>query len=477
MATKQLPRRWLYNSFGVILAIVITLVLASAGVVKAYYYNNVRQAMLSQANYIDSLLVRYSEDSSVDFYTQMRRTVEGFAEKERMELMAIDPSGKVIITSSGFEPEDTLYMPDYESALASTQRTGEYIGTLNKEKVIAITRLTEVNSDDLQAMRYVVSLTLVDRQIVMIIAAITLVGMAILFFVIFSSSYFISSIVNPVGRIGETARRIAQGDFDARLTKTNDDEIGELCDTINYMAEELSTTEQMKNEFISSVSHELRTPLTAIKGWGETLASGDMDQETLQKGMHVILSETDRLSSMVEELLDFSRIQNGRFTMNFDKVDIVAELSDAVLMFSERAKRDHIALEYQEPDGFAVMRADRNRLRQVFVNIIDNALKYSDSGDTVTVTAAISPDKFTVSIADTGIGISPEDLPKVKTKFYKANSTRRGSGIGLAVADEIVRMHGGTLDITSKLGEGTTVTIALPLMQKETKPAEPGHTP
>ena len=108
------------------------------------------------------------------------------------------------------------------------------------------------------------------------------------------------------------ARRIAQGDFKARLEKKNDDEIGELCDIINYMAEELATSEALKNDFISSVSHELRTPLTAIKGWGETLAYGDdIDRDTLQKGMHVILSETDRLSSMVEELLDFSRMHRA----------------------------------------------------------------------------------------------------------------------------------------------------------------------
>ena len=467
MAIKQLTRRWLYNSFAVILAIVIVLVLASAAVIRAYYYNNVRQTMMSQANYVDSILMRYSEESSVDFYTQMRRTVSDFELKESMELMAIGPQGQVLVTTSGFEPEDKLYMPDYDLALESTQRIGEYVGGYHEEKIMAITMLTEANTQEVQAMRYVVSLTLIDQQIVKVIALVTLLGMAILLFVIYSSSYFISSIVNPVGRIGETARRIAQGDLNARLTKTNDDEIGELCDTINYMAEELSATEQMKNDFISSVSHELRTPLTAIKGWGETMAGGDLDQETLQKGMHVILSETERLSSMVEELLDFSRIQNGRLTMNFGKVDIVAELSDAVLMFSERAKRDNRTLEYTEPEGFAVMQADRNRLRQVFVNIIDNALKYSDSGDTVTVTANLTASQLTVSVADTGIGISPEDLPKVKTKFYKANSTRRGSGIGLAVADEIIRMHGGSLNIASKLGEGTTVTITLPLLQEE----------
>lgn len=297
------------------------------------------------------------------------------------------------------------------------------------------------------------------------IAIITLIGVAIIFFVILSSSYFINSIVIPVGEMGKTARRIAQGDFKARLEKKNDDEIGELCDTINYMAEELSANDRMKNDFISSVSHELRTPLTAIKGWAETLADmgGEVDPEMLAKGMRVITSETERLVGMVEELLDFSRIQSGRMKLVKDRMDVIAELSEAVLMFEERARHEGKRLIYNEPDQFASFMGDRNRLRQVFVNIIDNALKYSDRGDTVTVRASVSESQVDISVADTGIGIREEDLPKIKEKFFKANSTRRGSGIGLAVADEIVSLHGGTLDITSKENVGTRVTIHLPL--------------
>ena len=466
MAIKRLTKRWLFNSFGVILVIILVLIIGGAFGIRGYYYNTVRQSVMVQANYVDSLMIRYSQDGSADFSVQIRTLVEDFAGRDSMELMAIGLDGEVLITSSGFEPPADQPMPDYESAMSegSNDRYGEYIGELNGENVLAITMMSSVSSNQLSAMRFVVSLTQVDQQVLTLIILITIIGVSILFFVIMSSSYFINSIINPIGQIGDTARLIAQGDFDARLEKSNDDEIGDLCDTINNMAEELSATDRMKNDFISSVSHELRTPLTAIKGWAETMQEGgDLDESTRRKGIHVILSETERLSSMVEELLDFSRIQSGRFNIQLEKLDVVAELSDAVLMFDERARREGITLLYEEPEEFVVLMGDRNRLRQVFVNVIDNALKYSSAGGTVREEAARVGSSFQVVVSDTGCGISAEDLPKVKTKFYKANFTRRGSGIGLAVANEIVQQHNGSLELASQVGKGTVVTITLPI--------------
>ena len=259
-----------------------------------------------------------------------------------------------------------------------------------------------------------------------------------------SGLYFVKSIVIPVRQIGATARQFATGDFSRRIQKKNDDELGELCDIINSMADELSNTEAVKNEFISSVSHELRTPLTAIKGWSETL-NGIDDPEMIKKGMRVITNETERLSQMVEELLDFSRIQNGRFTLMKSTMDILAELGEAVLIYQERAYHEQINIIYYEPDMLPFVYGDKNRLRQVFINIIDNAIKYSDPGDTVTIDAFEEDNMVVITITDTGCGISEADLPKVKSKFYKANHSRRGSGIGLAVADEIINMHGGIL--------------------------------
>lgn len=166
---------------------------------------------------------------------------------------------------------------------------------------------------------------------------------------------------------------------------------------------------------------------------------------------------------MVEELLDFSRMQSGRLQLQSEPLDLLAELDDAVLMFAERAKREGIDLVYHEPDEMLFVMGDHNKLRQVFINVLDNALKYSDNGARVLIQAYSKENKACIQVADTGIGISEEDLPKVKTKFYKGNSTRRGSGIGLAVADEIIKLHNGSLQLDSRQGVGTTVTILLPL--------------
>ena len=286
----------------------------------------------------------------------------------------------------------------------------------------------------------------------------------IIFIIIITGLYFAGSIVRPIRQISSIARKFAMGDFSVRIENNSNDEIGDLCTAINHMADELSNAEAMKNEFISSVSHELRTPLTAIKGWAETLMiDGGGSPETMKKGVGVIVNETERLSQMVEELLDFSRMQNGHFTLQMANMDILAELGDAVLIYSDKARRESKEIIYNEPEMLPIVFGDKNRIRQVFINVIDNAVKYSSAGDTVTIKAFEENGKIIVSVADTGVGIKESDLAKVKTKFYKANHTRRGSGIGLAVADEIVTMHGGSMDIASEgEGLGTTVTITLP---------------
>ena len=468
MAVKKITRRWISNSLGVILVILIALEAAIAVSVKNYYYGSVERVVLSQAETISGLLSKYSAEGAGDYDTYFRSIVAGFDKKNIMELMVLDANGEVTITSSGFIPESGTLTPDCADALASPEGISEYTGEMNGEKLLSVTTVPSGSTEDFHSFRLVTSLTRVDTQITVVIILTGLICVAIVFFVGVSGSYFINSIVTPVGQIGEVAKKISAGDLNERLEPKTDDEIGELCKTINEMADELGATERMKNDFISSVSHELRTPLTAIKGWAEMLEDssreGNVDIETMKRGMGVIIGETDRLSVMVEELLDFSRLQSGRMVLQPMMLDIIAELSEAVLTFEQRAIRENKELIFEESDDIIPVMGDKNRLRQVFVNIIDNALKYSDSGGSVTVTTRRAGDGFVdIAIKDTGIGIPADQLDKVKTKFFKGNATRRGSGIGLAVADEIIRMHGGEILLDSVEGEGTTVTIRLPI--------------
>ena len=185
--------------------------------------------------------------------------------------------------------------------------------------------------------------------------------------------YFVLSIVNPVKVINQTAKRIATGDFSARISSPHsDDELGELCDTINDMAEQLGETESMKNSFISTVSHEIRTPLTAIKGWGETLYSvADGKDDVMKKGLGIIISETARLSGMVEELLDFSRMQSGKLKMNNGVVDIIAEIQQAYIMYQPKALSEGKKLSLKLPkEEASFVYGDNARICQVFINIL-----------------------------------------------------------------------------------------------------------
>lgn len=466
---RSVMRRWLLSSFSIIVVMLAVAVTAGSLLIKDSYYNQVRQLVESQVSLNTSYFTATSGVTGTsDFVSAAQSYVEQFDSRETMELQFIDKSGAVQVTSTGFEP-NTEAMADYETAKTSEDGQGVWEGRSSLgEKVLAVSQIiTLSNGREIGALRIVVSLSLVDRTIFYIVMLLIACSIVIMLLVLISSFYFFRSIVRPVKSITASANEIAEGDFTTRLKKDKEDEIGDLVDAVNSMAAALAANENLKNDFISSVSHELRTPLTAIKGWGETLrACGPDDKELFVKGMDTITTEASRLGILVEDLLDFSRLQRGAMSMNFEKLDILAEIGDAVYFFSDRASQEEKTLTFFEAENLPPVMGDRNRLRQVFTNLIDNAMKYSEAGSEIHVTAACTGDEIKVMIRDYGCGIAAEDLPKITHKFYKANNTRRGFGIGLGVAEEIITQHGGRIDIASRLGEGTAVTVTLPIAKK-----------
>lgn len=459
----SISTKWFINSFSVVLVLVVLADVLLFLALRWYYYGGVSQYLRAQANIIHGVMEYIG-----DYTPEIRRTVEDFAQKDRMELMAIDKDGVIDITSSGFSPGASTVMPDYSAAAANGKAgVGEYLGLLpDGERYMAVSVMLP-DSAQYSALRVVTSLTNIDNQIYRTALIAGVLSMGVLLVVLFLGLYFVRSIVAPLRLIEQGARRLASGDFSKRIpSPRGNDEIAELCRIFNQMADELKHTEEVKNTFLSSVSHELRTPLTAIRGWGETMSGNDKlsANKEFSRGMRVILSETKRLSHMVEELLDFSHMQGGRFELNMEPIDALAELSDALLVYTETARSAGVALTLREPDTPAVMNGDPGRLRQVFINIIDNAIKYCNH--IVSVEAYMRGGQLTITVNDDGRGISKQDLPKVTNRFFKGSNAVRGSGIGLSVAGEIIEKHGGTLEITSELGEGTTVEVTLPLTKR-----------
>ena len=469
-----ITRRWLRGN---LLLTVLLLVLVEGMFLYSYtrsYYNGVQQTMVRRFSSITGQLKMYTGDTaqkaSASRSVALRRMVEQFSDKDKYEFMLLDSYGGVIASSSGTDADGIVTQSDFEQAQDAVDGMGVALyKTQSGEQVMSVCYLVPYAAEDVAAMRLVTSMTLVTRQLKNAIAVSAVIVLAILVFTVMSGLYFVRSIVVPLGQVERTAASIARGELDVRLPVTGDqrDEVDRLRGTINQMAEGLEETEKMKNEFISSVSHELRTPLTSIRGWVETLrALNDPADENYRKGLEIINNETARLYNMVEELLDFSRLQNGRIQMNNHPLDLVAELTDAVLFCEARIRQEGMILSYTEPEEMIPVYADPDRLRQVFINILDNAIKYSALGGRITVKLWKGQYKAFIEIIDQGRGIPPEDLENVKTKFYKGSNSVRGSGIGLALVDSIMTALDGTLDIKSTLGRGTVVTLGLPLYQK-----------
>ncbi len=466
---KSIVKRWAYTVLAGTILVIVTIGVFLGAFIKNQYYDSVSMTLHSRASsFVMSYFTSQTTVSDEMFNKMAKKFVDNFSDKNVMEVWVIDKNGNVVVSSTGFSVKGESY-PDYNYAKSSDDRVGEWIGRMkNNEKVMALTYILPENAQGVNgAIRYIISLEDIDRQIYIIWGLIGFLLIIVICFVITSGGFFINSIINPVRKINETASKIAKGNFDVSIEKHKyDDEIGQLCDTINNMAYEIGETERMKNEFISTVSHELRTPLTAIKGWGETIKYAQNDEELVNKGLDVIVKESERLSDLVEELLDFSRMESGKLSLKASQIDIVKELKEVLEVFESRSTREGIDLIIDIPYKSIIINGDKNRLKQSFVNIIDNSFKYTSKGGYVKVDFRINNYNVIISIKDNGCGISKHDLPKIREKFYKANNSARGSGIGLAVTDEIIKLHKGELNIESDIGVGTTIIVVLPRNNK-----------
>lgn len=463
-----LRQRWMANSMSVVAAIMLMVCGLFSASIATYYYNTVQNALTAQAKAAVSFMNRSPLSGYDEYYALAYSYTQNFSDKDKIELQFIDTSGKVEVSSYNFTAGISPGTSDIVAAL--TGDLGMYVGNdgHTNEKIIAVSCPLTYDGVSIGAMRYVTSARLVNRQVLIDCAVIFSVGLTLLVMVYCINMVFIRKIVEPVAEVTEAVQHISSGSYGLQIENTYHEEIGALVDSINEMSTKISQNEKMQREFISSVSHELRTPLTAINGWGETLL-GDTSNDPMQlrRGVGIILKESRRLTNMVEELLQFSRMQDGRFTLEVEPLDIQAEFEDAVFTYKELFAQDGIEVHYDDGglEEFPIIEGDPERLKQVFCNLLDNAAKHGGNGGRIDTAIGIGLETVVLTIRDYGPGIPDAELPYIKQKFYKGSSKARGSGIGLAVVEEIVTRHGGRFEIGNAEGGGCIVQIYLPLKQ------------
>ena len=463
-----LRRRWILNTAGVVCSLGLVCVLVITAVFAGSYYSNMESDMRNRAKSTTEFFSEYLNLNYNQFYQSCITYAQTFEDKNNIELQFISINGNIVASSYGRWAGRAPTTPEIYLAI-QTRQIEPYIGKdpATGERIMAMSSpMIYSNGEVIGVLRYVTSTRLMDNQIIMV-AGFALLALAVVAAVVLiSSNYYIRSILVPVAEITEKAKKIAGGTYGVQISAKYDDEIGELVDTINEMSIKINQNEKMQAEFISSLSHELRTPLTAITGWSETLIGDESLNTQTRRGMGIILREAKRLTEMVVELLDFTRLQDGRMTLNVELTDIQMEFEDTVFMYGSRLKQDGILLDYLYNDEqIPEISCDPKRLRQVFLNILDNAAKHGSEGKRIEASMHYINDSVVVRIRDFGPGIPEDELPLVKKKFYKGSSKARGTGIGLAMCDEIIQMHDGELILENAEGGGTLVTVILPAVQ------------
>jgi len=462
-----LRRRWIVSSILPVITILVLIAALVSIALGSNYYANARSALEAKATAGTDYFNTYAMTSYDEYFRSATLYANSFEDSASIELQFLDRNGHVEVSTRSLMTGSKPGTKDIIDALTSG-RVSSFRGVdpATGEKIIAASGLLKFNGRVVGVMRFVTATRNLDSQVLLTVLIILAIMAAVIFVIVISSLLLINNVVAPVSAVSEAAKQISGGSYGYQIPNRYADEMGELVDNINDMSLKIGENEKLQSEFISSVSHELRTPLTAINGWGETLLADDgSDPEALRRGLNIIVKESGRLTNMVEELLDFSKMADGRFALHLEQMDLQAEFEDSVYTYREVFKQQGITLDYHSDGVYdEPITADPERLKQVFCNVLDNAAKHGGAGKRIETRLVRRGSHYIITIRDYGPGIPADDLPHVKEKFYKGGSKARGSGIGLAVCDEIIRLHNGTLAIGNAKGGGCIVTIRLPIV-------------
>jgi len=469
--------RIVWKFFSAFAALIIIVVLILNFFISSRLRDNFEQRLSEQLRG-DAILVGNLLGTHLDESEQkdIQQEAAQLAEKLDLRITVVDEQGRVLADSET-EPSSMANHGDrpeiIEALKSGFGQSARFSDTLGYSMKYVAVRAGSENSPP-SIIRFALPLSRVQLEIrviyrVVLFGAIAAVGVALI------AAYFVSrSITLPVRQMKETAERIAKGDFGGRVRIKSQDEFGELAKSFNIMADELEQMieslrlmDKMRTDFVASVSHELKTPLTLIKGYTETLENkGIEDKKTTIRFISIIKEHSDRLGKIVNDLLSLSELELSKDCVNKEEFDLKELIDDVVLGFGLALDRRKQKLAVDVQSGDCRMRGDRNRIGQVLVNLIDNAIKYTPESGRIELIVCDRDGQFCLSVQDNGIGIAAEHIDRVFERFYRVDKARSrelgGTGLGLSIAKHIVLAHNGKISIESRPRMGTKVTVTLP---------------
>ncbi len=459
---KSIKTRLVKNFMLIILITVLILETVLLTGVKDYYYKNMEDILSNQIDFSTDFYSRYFDTFTLEDILIDEIDIFWRYTNAQVQILSLD--GEVLMDSLGIVHSENINSNDVVDAKSMDK--GVWVGNIAYDDypVMSVSKVLLNKGQQIGIIRFISSLESTNIIIRRISFLFFLMGIIVIFISAMVSIFLANSIVKPLREVTKVAEKMANGQFKIRSYVKIDDEIKKLSDTLNYMAEEIIKKEQIKNDFISSVSHELRTPLTAIKGWAITLKSDEYsDDELLMDGLNIIETESDRLTQMVEDLLDFSRFISGRIILQKDEFDIINTIEMIGKQWTPRAKTNNINFVVDTNNEHIYVIGDENRIKQVLINLLDNAFKFTNENGIVRLSVSKEVNQLVLEIEDNGIGIPEEDLPNIVEKFYKGKHSKSHSGIGLSICDEIIKLHEGKITIESEVDKGTLIRVFLPL--------------
>ncbi|WMJ79844.1 HAMP domain-containing sensor histidine kinase [Clostridium sp. MB40-C1] len=459
---KSIKTRLLKSYFLIIVLTVFICEVFLISSIRKYFYDNTKDFLSNQIKMSAQFYNTYL--SSTGLEENIAADVDVFWKNTPAQVQILALSGNILMDSIGYYQTEVIDTKDFKAASSGDLGYVIYENPKSNETLMSVAYPLKKQDKIEGVLRFITSMEKVDKTIKEISNFLILIGLSVILLSSIISIFVSKKITKPIKIITDGAEKMASGNLEEKIKKTTNDELGKLTDTLNYMSEEILKNEKLKNEFIASVSHELRTPLTSIKGWAVALSLCDPENKSeFEDGLKIIEQESDRLTLLVEELLDFSKLISGKITLKKELIDLNNFVDHMIKQLTPRSQRENIKISVTNKCLIPNIYADKNRLKQLFMNILDNSFKFTPNGGEILISTSIQDNYLFITIKDTGCGIPKEDLPKVKEKFYKGKNTKSKNGIGLSICNEIVSLHNGVLNIFSEENDGTEVQIMLPI--------------